>query len=197
MKVSIGVSARHVHLTKDVYMKLFGNDNLEVMRMLDQPTQFASTSLVTIKCGEYEIPNVRVLGPFREYNQVEISRTDAYKLKVNPPVRTSGNVKDSGPVTIVGPLGEVKLAEGLIIANRHIHINPIDVKKYGLENVEIVCIKVDGEKGGILNNVYLKMSEDGNFKLHLDTDDANAFDLKNDDEVEILMERGEENEIKR
>ena len=189
MKVPVGVSARHVHLTKDAYMKLFGNDNLEIMRILDQPTQFASTSMVNIRCGENEISNVRVLGPFRDYNQVEISRTDAYKLKVNPPIRESGNVDGSEPVTIIGPMGEVSLEQGLIIANRHIHITPSDVQKYGLNNVPKVCIKVDGEKGGILKNIYLKPSEDAGFRLHLDTDDANSFNLKNDDEVEILIER--------
>ncbi len=192
MKVSVGVSARHVHLTKDVYMKLFGNDNLEVMRYLDQPTQFASTSVVNIRCGENEISNVRVLGPFRDYNQVEVSRTDAYKLKVNPPVRESGNVSGSVPITIIGPIGEVNLNEGLIVANRHIHITPSDVLKYGLDNLDEVCIKIDGEKGGVLKNVYLKPDKNAGFRLHLDTDDANAFNLKNDDEVEILIERGNE-----
>ena len=175
MKVPVGVSARHVHLTKDVYMKLFGNDNLEVMRMLDQPTQFASTSVVNIRCEGNEIFNLSVLGPFRDYNQVEISRTDAYKLKINPPVRESGNVTKSVPVTIIGPVGEVSLDEGLIIANRHIHITPSEVLKYGLDDTLEVCV-----------------SEDAGFRLHLDTDDANAFNLRNDDEVEILIERGNE-----
>lgn len=192
MKVPVGVSARHVHLTKDVYMKLFGNDNLEVMRMLDQPTQFASTSVVNIRCEGNEISNLRVLGPFRDYNQVEISRTDAFKLKVNPPVRESGNVTKSVPVTIIGPVGEVSLDEGLIIANRHIHITPNEITQYGLDGIKDVCVKVAGEKGGILKNVNLKVSEDAGFRLHLDTDDANAFNLRNDDEVEILIERGNE-----
>ncbi len=190
MKVTVGVSARHVHLTRNVYMKLFGDDNIEVMRELDQPGQFASKSLVTIKCGEIEIPKVRVLGPFRNYNQVEISRTDAHKLKVNPPVRESGDLDDSVPVTVIGPKGEVSLDKGLIIANRHIHITPNQIKEYGLKGIEKVSIKVDGEKGGILNNVYLKVSDDAGYRLHLDTDDANAFNIKTDDEVEILIERG-------
>lgn len=190
MKILVGVSNRHVHLTKEVYIKLFGNDSLEVERILDQPMQFASKSFITIKCGEKEISNVRVLGPFRDYNQVEISRTDAYKLNVNPLVKSSGDLDDSLPVTLIGPMGEVNLDKGLIIANRHIHITPNDILKYGLSDVDKVCIKVDGEKGGILKNVYLKPSEDAGLRLHLDTDDANAFGIKNDDEVEILIERG-------
>lgn len=190
MKVSVGVSNRHVHLTREVYIKLFGNDNLEVLRVLDQPTQFASTSIITIRCGENEISGVRVLGPFRDYNQVEISRTDAYKLDVKPPVKSSGDLDGSLPVTLVGPVGEVNLDNGLIIANRHIHITPSDRIKYGLDKVDKVCIKAYGERGGILKNVYLKSDEDAGFRLHLDTDDANAFGIKNDDEVEILIERG-------
>lgn len=190
MKVKVGVSARHVHLSKEVYVDLFGNDSIEILRELDQPGQFASKSLVTIKCDGIEIPRVRVLGPFRNYNQVEISKTDAYKLRVNPPIRESGNLDGSAQVTVIGPKGEVHLDKGLIIANRHIHITPNEMKKYGLDGLDKVCVKVGGEKGGILENVHLKVSEEAGYRLHLDTDDANAFNLQNDDEVEILMERG-------
>ena len=190
MKVKVGISARHIHLTKETYMKLFGNDKLEKLRDLDQPTQFASTSTVTIKTEKGEIPNVRILGPFRSYNQIEISKTDAFKLKVNPPIRTSGDVTGSLPITLIGPLGEVFLEEGLIMANRHIHLTPLDVKKYGLENTDKVCIRVNSEKPGILKNVYLKILDDASLRLHLDTDDGNAFLLKDDDEVEVLIEKG-------
>ncbi len=189
MKVSVGVSARHVHLTKETYIKLFGDDYIEKERDLDQPGQYASTSVVAIKKGNVVIPNVRVLGPFRNYNQVEISRTDAFKLKVEPPIRTSGDLFGSLPVILVGPLGEVMLDEGLIIANRHIHITPLEREKYGLKDVDKVCIKVDGEKGGILKNVYLKVLDEASLRLHLDTDDANAFNLRDDDFVEVLIEK--------
>lgn len=192
MKVFVGVSARHIHLTKDTYMRLFGNDFLEKIRVLDQPTQFASSSVLTIRIGEKEIHNVRVLGPFREYDQVEISRTDAYKLNVNPPIKSSGDLEFSIPITLVGPLGEVNLDRGLILANRHIHITSNDVLKYGLDGVEKVCVKVDGEKGGVFKNVYLKVSDDAGLRLHLDTDDANAFGLVDGSEVEVLLERGNE-----
>ncbi len=189
MKVSVGVSARHVHLTRETYIKLFGDDYIEKVRDLDQPGQYASASLVAIKNGDEIIPNVRVLGPFRNYNQVEISRTDAFKLKVEPPIRTSGDLVGSLPITLVGPLGEVMLDEGLIIANRHIHITPLEKERYGLQDLDKVCIKVDGEKGGILKNVYLKVLDEAALRLHLDTDDANAFNLKDNDSVEVLIER--------
>ncbi len=184
MKIKVGVSVRHVHLTKEVYKKLFGEEELKIETTLDQPTQFASNQVVTIKNGNREITNVRIVGPLRDYNQVEVSKTDCFILKVNPPIRTSGDLKGSSPITIVGPLGEVTLDQGLILANRHIHITEEELETYGLKENDKLKIKAIGEKGGILDNVYLKVQEGANFILHLDTDDANAFNIKNEDEVE-------------
>lgn len=184
------MSNRHVHLTKEVYIQLFGDDVIEIDRILDQPTQFASKSFVTIKYEEKEISKVRVLGPFRDYNQIEISRTDAYYLGANPPIKSSGDLDNSLSITLIGPKGEVNLDKGLILANRHIHITPNDILKYNLEGIEKVCIKVDGQKSGILKNVYIKPDKDASLRLHIDTDDANAFGIRNNDEVEILIERG-------
>lgn len=187
MKVSIGVSNRHVHLKKEHLKILFGNDfELEKKKDLTQPSQYATTSLVTLKTEKSEIENVRVLGPLRSYTQVEISKTDAYKLGLNPPVRNSGDLKDSSPITIVGPNGVVEIEEGCIIPTRHIHILPSQVEMYELEGKDMVNVKIDGEKGGILSNVHLKVSDDAFFELHLDTDDANAHLIKNGDIGEIL-----------
>lgn len=187
MKVSIGVSNRHVHLTQDHLSILFGeNYELEKKNDLTQPGQFASNSLVTIKTDKSEINNVRVLGPIRNYTQVEISKTDAYKLGLNPPIRNSGDLKGSSSITIVGPNGSVALEEGCIIASRHIHILPNQVKMYGLGGKETVNVKLNGEKGGIIANVYLKISDEAFFELHLDTDDANAHLIKNGDIGEII-----------
>ena len=187
MKISIGVSNRHVHLTKEHLSILFGSDfDLAKKNDLTQPGQYASTSLVTIKTDKSEINNVRVLGPVRSYTQVEISKTDSYKLGINPPVRDSGDLKNSSPITIIGPNGTVDLKEGCIIPTRHIHILPSQVSMYGLEGKEVVDVKISGEKGGILSNVRLKVSEEAFFELHLDTDDANAHFIKNGDIGEIL-----------
>lgn len=187
MKVSIGVSNRHVHLTKEHLSILFGKDyELEKKNDLTQPGQFASNSVVTIKTDKSEINNVRVLGPIRHYTQVEISKTDAYKLGLNPPVRNSGDLKGSSPITIIGPNGSVDLEEGCIIASRHIHILPSQIKMYGLEGKDTVNVKLNGEKGGIITNVYIKPSDEAFFELHLDTDDANAHLVKNGDIGEIL-----------
>lgn len=188
MKVSVGVSNRHVHLTKEHLEILFGsNYELTKVRDLKQPGQYASNEKVTIETEKSKIEKVRVLGPVRSYTQVEISKTDAIKLGIEPPVRDSGNLKDSSPITIIGPNGTLKLDSNCILATRHIHITPKEKEEFGLSNISKVSIKVNGEKGGILDNVYLKVADESYFELHLDTDDANSFLLKNNDEVEILV----------
>lgn len=187
MKVSIGVSNRHVHLTQEHLEILFGkNFKLEKIKDLTQPTQYMTASFVTLKTEKSTIENVRVVGPLRPYTQVEISKTDAYKLGLNPPVRDSGNLKGSSPITIVGPKGIVELEEGCIIPDRHIHILPSQVSMYKLEGKDMVSVKINGEKGGVITNVYLKISDNAFFELHLDTDDANAHLIKNGDIGEIL-----------
>ena len=187
MKVSIGVSNRHVHLTKEHLEILFGNGyELDKKNDLTQPGMFASYSVVTIKTNKSEISNVRVLGPARNYTQVEISKTDAYKLGINPPIRDSGDINGSSPITIIGPNGTLELEEGCIIPTRHIHILPSQVSLYGFEDKDVVSVKINGEKGGIINNVHLKVSDEAFFELHIDTDDANAHLIKNGDIGEIL-----------
>lgn len=192
MKVILGVSNRHVHLKEEDYKTLFGDEPINKIKDLRQPGQFASDKFVTIKNGERQIEHVRVLGPIRNYTQVEISRTDAYTLKLNPPIRTSGQLEGSSPITIIGPKGELNLKEGCILANRHIHISPEEVKQYNLEGIKKVKVKIDGEKGGILNNVYLKILEPSLLEMHIDTDEGNAFGVKTGDELEIIeLERDE------
>ena len=186
MEVSVGVSNRHVHLKKEDLEVLFGvGYELEFYKPLKQPGQFASTDKVTIKTDKAEIENVRILGPVRNYTQVEISKTDAFKLGINPPVRASGDLKGSAGITIVGPKGTLKLNEGCIIADRHIHITPNQVKEFGLDKEE-VSVKIKGIKGGILEQVHLKIDENSYFELHLDTDDANAHLISDGDIVEII-----------
>ncbi len=187
MKVSIGVSNRHVHLTRNHLDILFGEGyELEKKVDINQPGQFAATDVVTIKTDKSEIKNVRILGTIREYTQVEISKTDAYVLGLNPPIRDSGDLKGSEPITIIGPKGCIHIEEGCIIATRHIHILPSQMKTYGLEGKEKVNVKLNGEKGGIITNVYLKVSDKAYFELHIDTDDANAHLVKNGDIGEII-----------
>ncbi len=187
MKVPIGISVRHVHLTREHLEILFGKDyELNTLKDLSQPGEFASTETVSIKGRKGAIDRVRVLGPIRKYTQVEISKTDAYKLGLNPPVRESGDIKGSSQVTLVGPKGEVQLNEGCVIASRHIHITPEDVERLGLEGEPKVKVLIDGVKGGIIHNVTLKVSENYKFELHLDTDDGNAFLINQGDYGTII-----------
>lgn len=186
MKVTLGVSNRHVHLKEEDYKVLFGDEPMNKVRDLRQPGQFASDKFVTLKNGDRQIEHVRVLGPIRKYTQVEISKTDAYTLKVNPPIRTSGDLEGSSPITVIGPKGQLDLKEGCILANRHIHISPEEIAKYHLEGVKKVKVKIDGEKGGILNNVHLKILEPSLLEMHIDTDEGNAFGVKTGDELEII-----------
>ncbi len=186
-KVKLGVSNRHVHLKKEDLKILFGDDfTLEVERYLNQPGQFASKSKVRIESDSASFDNVRVIGPVRDYTQVEISKTDAYKLKLNPPIRDSGDLNGSETIRIVGPKGSIVANNSVIISNRHIHMTKEDLIKYDLDQNKMYKIKVEGEKGGILDNVHLRVSDNFSFELHLDTDDANAFLLNTGDELEII-----------
>lgn len=187
MKVKIGVSARHVHLTKDDFKKLFGYDELTWLKDLTQPNEFASKETVSIITEKGRINNVRILGPFRDYTQVEISKTDAYSLKINPPIRKSGDLVSSEIVTMEHD-GNTITKECCIIATRHIHINTKDLKRYNLENGEVVKLRLDGIKGGILNNVFIKASDNYTLEAHIDLDDANAHFINDKDEGVIINE---------
>lgn len=184
MEVKVGVSNRHVHLTEDDFCILFGScDNLSKRNDISQPNQFACNNVVTLKTEKNEIPNVRVLGPLRDYTQVEISKTDAYTLGLNPPYRNSGDLENSESITIIGPHGSIFKENCCILATRHIHV---EEDNDNFNNNEIVKVKINGQKEGIIGNVYIKKNKLSKFELHLDTDDANAFNLNNGDIVEII-----------
>lgn len=188
MKVKIGVSARHVHVTKEDIKILFGdNYNLNKKVDLSQKGQFACLEQVTLKGPKGIIERVRILGPERNDTQVEISKTDSFVLGINPPVRNSGDLKDASLVTIIGPKGEVT-KKCAIIASRHIHATKEDALKYGFYGKEFVKIKVNGEKAGILENVYVRLNDDFSLEVHLDTDDANAFLINNGALEDLIIE---------
>ena len=186
MKVSLGISNHHVHLNDEDYKILFKDTKMEVRNMLTQPDQFASNLTVDIEGPKKKLEKIRVLGPNRDYTQVEVSKTDCYKLGIDPPVRDSGDLEGSSIVKIIGPYGVVE-KECAIIATRHIHVDKHIIKEKGLEGIKEVSIKIEGEKSGIIEHVHLKETENANFELHLDTDDANAFLLKQGDIVEIIF----------
>ncbi|MEG2457930.1 MAG: phosphate propanoyltransferase [Bacilli bacterium] len=188
MKVKLGISNRHIHLNKETCDLLFGEDyKLTIKNNLLQPGEYSANETLTIKTNKDEIRNVRIIGPLRPYSQVEISKTDSYKLGINPPLRDSNNLIDSEDITLISNLKEVKLTNACVISTRHIHMNNIDALKYGLKNNDKVSIKVEGIKPGILGNVNIKVKDNYVLELHLDTDDANAFLLNNNDELEVII----------
>lgn len=180
IKIPVGVSNRHVHLKKEDLNKLFGeNYKLTKRRDLSQTGQFACEEVVSLKNEDNIIEHVRVLGPLREYTQVEISRTDAKYLKINPPVRNSGDLKDSETITIIGPKGEIKCKESCIIATKHIHINSKDYPEFN--DNDIVKIKIRNDI--IMDEVYIKKDSTYVLELHIDKDDAKKYNLDNGDIV--------------
>ena len=184
MKVLLGVSNKHIHLKEEDYKVLFGDIVMENIKDLVQPGQFSSNLKVDIKTEKRTLTGIRVLGPLRDYTQVELSKTDCYALGIDPPIRESGNLEGASAVTIVGPKGELT-KECAIIANRHIHITKEIREELGLFK-DKVSIKVEGEKSTILKDVYLKETKEAALELHLDTDDANGCLLKTGDMLEII-----------
>lgn len=178
------ISNRHLHLTKDIYDFLF-DEELTKKNDLTQIGQFAAEQVLTIKNNDKEINNVRIVGPFRNYNQVEVSKRDARILGLNPPVRRSGDLSDSLNITLETPKASIEI-KGLIISNRHVHMNYEDAKKYGVEDNQKVQIKVDGDKSGIMD-AEIKISDDASCELHIDTDDANAFLIEDNDIVTMIV----------
>ena len=171
-KVLVETSARHVHLTEEHIAALFGEGHtLTHKKDLSQPGQFACEERVTV-VG----PKVIVLGPARPASQVEVSLTDARTLGVEAPVRESGDVAGSGACKLVGPAGEVELAEGVIAAKRHIHLTPADAEAFGVADKEIVGVKItSADRGLTFGDVVVRVSPKFAAAMHIDTDEANAL----------------------
>ena len=188
--VPIGVSNRHIHLSHADVETLFGTGyTLTPIKELSQPGQYACRETLTIIGPSLRpIENVRVLGPERKQSQVEISCTDSYTLKVKPPVRESGNIAGSAPITIVGPRGVVTLKEGCIIANRHIHMSPADGERFALSDGDTVTVEATGTRRTRFYDVQIRVHKDFRLEMHIDTDDANAVGLGNGATVMIVKE---------
>ena len=186
-EVPVGVSARHIHLEKDHLIKLFGEDyQLKQLKPLSQPGQYAAEETVDLTGPKGKIPKVRILGPERSETQVEITATDARKLGINAPVRTSGDLKGTPGITITGPKGEITISQGVIIADRHIHMTPLDAKCYRVEDGQKVKLLTEGEKGGVLHNVTIRVGDKYALDCHIDTDDASAFQISQGQLIKII-----------
>ena len=187
-KIKVETSARHVHISKKDLAILFGDDAcLKVKKYLSVDTEYVCEQKVDIVGPKNTMKQVSILGPERSKTQVEISLTDARALGVVAPIRLSGDLKDSGVCTLVGPKGSLVLSEGVIIAKRHIHTNPDDAKALGVQDKEVVWVKIDSEdRSFILGDVVIRVKEDLPTTMHIDTDEANAGNLKGEVWGEIV-----------
>ncbi len=188
--VPVGVSNRHIHLTHEDVETLFGKGyTLTPLKELSQPGQYACKETLTIVGSSLRpIEKVRVLGPERRASQVEISCTDSYVLKVKPPVRESGRLAGSAPITIIGPCGVVTLKEGCIIANRHIHMSPADGERFGVKDGDTVTVDAVGTRRTRFYDVQVRVDKAFRLEMHIDTDDANAVGLGNGSTVTVVKE---------
>ena len=186
--IPVGISNRHIHLTREHVDILFGKGyELTKLKDLSQLGQYACKEQLTLVGPSMRaIEGVRVLGPERKQSQVEISRTDSFVLKVKPPVRESGDVAGSAPVMIIGPKGAVQLTEGCIIANRHIHMSEEDGLKYGVKDGEYVDVEMGGERRSLFYDVQIRVSDKFRLEMHVDTDDANAAGISNGSKVKLI-----------
>ena len=186
--VPVGVSNRHIHLSAEHLEILFGKGyQLTPIKDLSQPGQFACKEQLTIIGPSLRaIEGVRVLGPVRKASQVEISRTDSFTLKVKPPVRESGDIVGSAPITIIGPKGTVNLTEGCIIANRHIHMSEQEGAAFGLKDGDFVTVEANSERRTTFYDVQVRVNKAFSLEMHIDTDDANAAGIGNGFKVKIV-----------
>ncbi|MDF2835323.1 MAG: Propanediol utilization protein [Paenibacillus sp.] len=186
-EVPVGVSARHIHLSQEHVELLFGAGYaLTEMKPLSQPGQYAANETVAVVGPKGTFPKVRILGPARKATQLEVSRTDAFALGVNPPVRESGNIAGSAGITIQGPAGELTIEEGVIVAARHIHFHTSDADRFGIADKDRLRVRVGGDRGVIFEQVIARVSSDYALDMHIDTDEANAAGIRNGDLAEIV-----------
>ena len=184
--VPIEASGRHVHMTKEQALALFGHP-LTPKRPLSQPGQFLAQERVTVIGPKGELPNVAVLGPERSEGQVEISLTDGKVLGIQPPIRQSGDVKNSPGAVLAGPAGQAKLQQGVIAAQRHIHLHPKDAAKFGVKDKQTVKLRTFTDRPLIFEDVMVRVREDFAAAVHLDYDEANACGFRQGDLGRILL----------
>ena len=187
-KFIVETSARHVHVTQETLETLFGKGaTLTHKKDLSQPGQFACEERVTVVGPKKELPNVSILGPCRSADQVELSATDARSIGVAAPVRESGDVAGTGGCKLVGPCGEVEISEGVIVAKRHIHLTPADAEELGVQDKQVVCVKIEtADRTAILCDTVCRVHENFSRAMHIDTDESNAVGAGRDQMGEIV-----------
>ena len=191
--IPIGVSAHHIHLSQDHVERLFGpGHQLTPRAPLSQPGQFACEEAVRLIGPRGSIDRVRLLGPARPQSQVEISRTEGFRLGIQAPIRMSGDLDGTPGLFLEGPAGQVELNNGVIYAQRHLHMTPTDARKLGLESGDVVRVRVPGMRELVFGDVAVRVSPKFKLEFHLDTDEANAAQLNTGDVayLESIQKRG-------
>ena len=186
-QVPVGISVRHVHLTRSDVDWLFGrNYQLTPKKALSQPGQFACEECVDVVGPKGTLTKVRILGPERSSTQVELSQTDCRTIGVKAPVRSSGDLDGTPGIELRGPNGKIQVSKGVIIADRHIHMTPADAARFGFKNGDRVKVGIGGEKPGVMGNVLIRVSDKSALDMHVDTDDGNAFLLSQGQWLTVL-----------
>ncbi|MCL5519346.1 phosphate propanoyltransferase [Citrobacter cronae] len=178
--IPLGISNRHIHLCTEDYVRLFPNQPISMKKGLLQPGQYAAEQTVTLVGPKGQLKNVRLLGPLRSASQVEISRTDARTLGIAAPLRMSGNIQGTPGIRLVSPFAELDLTSGVIVAQRHIHMSPLDALILRVSHGDKVSVAINGdERRLIFDNVAVRVSPDMRLEMHIDTDEANAAGAEN------------------
>jgi propanediol utilization protein len=187
LQIPVGVSNRHIHLSQKDLESLFGKDyKLTKLKDLSQPGQYACKEIITICGPKGAIEKVRILGPVRSKTQVEVLIGDCIKLGTVPHVRLSGDLNRTSEVTLVGPKGSVQIEEGLVVAQRHIHMTLQDAKNLGVCDGDIVSIKFDDFRGGTYSNVAIRANYDSKLECHLDIEESNAMGINSKSKIVIV-----------
>lgn len=185
LQIPIEVSARHVHISAEDLVKLFGVKELEVDRPISQHGQFLAKERVTVQGPKGSFEKVAIIGPIRSRTQVELSRTDARTLGIEAPLSGSGNLEKAALVTIIGTVGTIE-QYAAIIPSRHLHIGSTEADSAGLKDLQVVSVRIPGERGAVLSNVLVRTHPDFRLRLHLDTDEGNACGVQPDMVAEIV-----------
>lgn len=186
-EIPVGISNRHLHLSQRDLESLFGKDyELTKLKDLSQPGQYACKEVVTICGPKGAIEKVRILGPVRNKTQVEVLAGDCIKLGVPSHVKLSGDLSGTPGITIVGPKGSVQIEEGLMVAQRHIHMTLEDARNLGVHDGEIVSIKFEDLRGGVYSNVAIRANDSSHLECHLDIEEANAMGINSKSKITIV-----------
>ena len=188
LAIPAGVSVKHCHLTRAHFKILFGAA-AEPKRVKDikQPGFFAAEEMIDVKGPKGVLKKIRLVAPYRDHTQIEIAVSDAMAIGLNPPVRESGDIKGSAGATLIGPVGQVEIQAGVIIAQRHLHFSPSEAKNLGIASGEVVRVRAGagGGRSTVFEDVVVRVSDKYSLEFHVDTDEANAAGIKTGDVVHI------------